>query len=54
MLVLTLFVLVAGGVAVWMFKPAFFTGKKKPARHGLHERDDRRPAARRAARLRSS
>lgn len=30
MLVLTLFVLVAGGVAVWMFKPAFFTGKKKP------------------------
>ena len=30
MLVLTLFVLVAGGIAVWMFKPAFFTGKKKP------------------------
>jgi hypothetical protein len=30
MLVLTLFVLVAGGIAVWMFKPAFFTGKKRP------------------------
>jgi hypothetical protein len=30
MLVLTLFVLVAGGIAVWMFKPAFFTGRKKP------------------------
>jgi len=30
MLLLTLFVLVAGGIAVWMFKPAFFTGKKKP------------------------
>jgi hypothetical protein len=30
MLVLTLFVLFAGGIAVWMFKPAFFTGKKKP------------------------
>jgi hypothetical protein len=30
MVVLTLFVLVAGGIAVWMFKPAFFTGKKKP------------------------
>ncbi|HSO35153.1 MAG TPA: hypothetical protein VLT33_21645, partial [Labilithrix sp.] len=29
MLVLTLFVLVAGGAAVWMFKPAFFTGNKK-------------------------
>jgi hypothetical protein len=29
MVVLTLFVLVAGGVAVWMFKPAFFTGKKR-------------------------
>jgi hypothetical protein len=29
MLVLTLLVLVAGGAAVWMFKPAFFTGKKK-------------------------
>ncbi len=29
MLVLTLFVLVAGGIAVWMFKPAFFTGNKK-------------------------
>jgi hypothetical protein len=30
MLILTLVVLVAGGIAVWMFKPAFFTGKKKP------------------------
>jgi hypothetical protein len=30
MIVLTFFVLVAGGIAVWMFKPAFFTGKKKP------------------------
>src|SRR4029079_16356067 len=30
MLVLTLFVLVAGGVAVWMVKPAFFTGRKRP------------------------
>lgn len=29
MLILTLVVLVAGGIAVWMFKPAFFTGKKK-------------------------
>ena len=29
--ILTLFVLVAGGIAVWMFKPAFFTGKKRPA-----------------------
>jgi hypothetical protein len=29
MLVLTLFVLVAGGAAVWMWKPAFFTGKKR-------------------------
>lgn len=31
MLILTLFVLVAGGIAVWMFKPAFFTGKKRRA-----------------------
>jgi hypothetical protein len=31
MLILTLLVLVAGGIAVWMFKPAFFTGKKKPS-----------------------
>lgn len=30
MLILTVLVLVAGGIAVWMFKPAFFTGKKKP------------------------
>ena len=30
MLVLTLLVLVAGGVAIYMWKPAFFTGKKKP------------------------
>ena len=30
MIVLTFFVLVAGGIAVWMFKPAFFTGKKRP------------------------
>lgn len=30
MLVLTVFVLVAGGIAVWMFKPAFFTGRRKP------------------------
>jgi hypothetical protein len=30
MLILTFVVLVAGGIAVWMFKPAFFTGKKKP------------------------
>ena len=29
--ILTLFVLIAGGIAVWMFKPAFFTGKKRPA-----------------------
>ncbi|MEA2750360.1 MAG: hypothetical protein QOI41_4503, partial [Myxococcales bacterium] len=34
MLVLTLFVLVAGGIAVWMFKPAFFTGKRKPLATG--------------------
>ncbi|MDB4946184.1 MAG: Proline-rich protein, partial [Labilithrix sp.] len=31
MLVLTLLVLVAGGIAVYMFKPAFFSGRKKPA-----------------------
>jgi hypothetical protein len=33
MLVLTLFVLVAGGIAIWMWKPTFFTGNKprKPA-----------------------
>jgi hypothetical protein len=31
MLVLTLFVLVAGGAAVWMWKPAFFTGKRRPS-----------------------
>lgn len=30
MTILTLFVLIAGGIAVWMFKPAFFTGKRKP------------------------
>jgi|GEM_PF-1014632 len=30
MLVLTLLVLVAGGAAIWMWKPAFFTGRKKP------------------------
>ena len=30
MLVLTGFVLVAGAIAVYMFKPAFFTGKRKP------------------------
>ena len=30
MLILTLFVLIAGGIAVWMFKPAFFTGKRRP------------------------
>jgi hypothetical protein len=29
MLVLTLFVVIAGGIAVWMFKPAFFTGNKR-------------------------
>ncbi|MBS2019873.1 MAG: hypothetical protein JST00_43825 [Deltaproteobacteria bacterium] len=30
MLVLTLLVLVGGGAAIWMWKPAFFTGKKRP------------------------
>lgn len=30
MLILTLVVLVAGGAAIWMWKPAFFTGKKRP------------------------
>jgi hypothetical protein len=30
MMILTLFVAVAGGAAVWMFKPAFFTGKRRP------------------------
>lgn len=29
MLVLTLLVLVGGGAAIWMWKPAFFTGKKR-------------------------
>jgi hypothetical protein len=31
MLALTLVVLVGGGIAVWMFQPAFFTGRKRPA-----------------------
>lgn len=30
MLILTLIVLVAGGAAIWMWKPAFFTGRKRP------------------------